>query len=168
VKAQGTKHKRKSTSDTYVLQHHPRGLSVQVPTLFALAESSTSYRPQCSLTRTPSLSVHDQATSFFFSKYDACQSSEQRRSLHEYLPDLYNIDTENSSLRCIITAVGLAGLSHRRTSPEMLLAASASYYLALHQTNYALRHPMTASSDQTLMSILLLGRGKRLSAPVTI
>jgi hypothetical protein len=157
VKAQGTKHKRISTSDTHVPQHHLRGLSVQVPTLFHLAESSTSYRPQCSLARTPSLSVEDQATRFFFSKYGARQSSEQRRSLYEYLPELYNVDTENSSLRCIITAVGLAGLSHRRTSSEMLLAATASYNLALHQTNYALQHPMTASSDQTLISILLLG-----------
>lgn len=155
VRAQGGKLNQKSISG--IPRKHPSPLAVQISTGSERAGSSTSSRPQCLLPKTLWLRVEDQATCFFFSKYGTRQRSEQRLNLYEYLPELYNLDTKNGSLHCIITAIGLAGLSHHSNNPELLLASTASYNLALSHTNHALRQLMTASSDQTLISILLLG-----------
>lgn len=120
--------------------------------------SSQSWQspPPC-LQRPQSASAYDQAACFFFSRYGTRQSSLQPKTLYEHLPGLYCVETGNELVKCIVTAIGLAGLSQRKHDPGMLLAADTSYNLALRQTNNALRDSTTASADETLIGILLLG-----------
>jgi hypothetical protein len=89
--------------------------------------------------------------------YVTLQPTKRRRSFYAHLPKLYNVGADNHILKYIIPAIGLGGLSHRRSDPGLLRAAEAAYNKALCWTNYALCHLGTARSDQTLISVLLLG-----------
>ncbi|KAI1608576.1 hypothetical protein EDD36DRAFT_103910 [Exophiala viscosa] len=128
----------------------------RVSTTSSRTRPSATCQPQCPLAWCPSTSQDDYAACFFFSNYSR-QSSEQPQRLYEHLPMLYT-DREASHLpNCIITAIGLAGLAHRKKNPDMLVTAETCYDSALRQTNHALQDPQTACSDQVLVSVLLLG-----------
>ena len=98
-----------------------------------------------------------EAVRYFFTNNAKCQSPEESRSLIEYLPALYSAEPGSFPLKCTITATALAALSGKRYDPGMLAAAHAFYSLALQETNEALRDPKSARSDETLISVVLLG-----------
>jgi hypothetical protein len=54
-------------------------------------------------------------------------------------------------------AVGLAGFAHASHAPHLLKNARYQYVRALQSTNIALRDPVQAKKDSTLMSIMILG-----------
>ena len=102
------------------------------------------------------VSAEQQAVCFFFSNY-VLEPSKPGNSVYEYLPTFYNHESGKSPLSCVIVALGLAGLSYRKSEPSLLLASKSVYSSALHLTNEALRNPVTAVTDATLISVLLLG-----------
>jgi hypothetical protein len=70
---------------------------------------------------------------------------------------MYKGVTEGHALRYIIPAIGLGGLARRRGDRGLLVAADSAYNNALRRTNRALCCVETATSDQTLIGVLLLG-----------
>lgn len=102
------------------------------------------------------MSAEGQAFCFFFSNYPS-QPSRNFESVYEEIPALYCLETSDSPLLCIVTALGLAGLSHHTESSGMDIAASVWYEKALHKINNSLRDQEQAKLDQTLLVVLLLG-----------
>ena len=102
-----------------------------------------------------SLSALDQAISFFFTSR-VNGPSESCKQVYKYLPNFYNAD-RRSALSHIMTAVGLAGLSSYRSAPALMSLACSHYSLALSSVGSALRDPMQAKTDQTLLTVHLLG-----------
>jgi hypothetical protein len=100
--------------------------------------------------------AEQQAVCFFFSNY-VLEPSKSGKSVYDYLPTFYNHELGKSPLSCGIAALGLAGLSYRRSDPSLLSASKSVYSSALRLTNEALRNPVTAVTDATLISVLLLG-----------
>jgi hypothetical protein len=136
---------------------HVLVLSAQASTVSNFAHSLTMCRSQSPPFFSTLGSAEEQAICFFFSMYVTLQPTKRRRSFYAHLPKLYNVGADNHILKYIIPAIGLGGLSHRRSDPGLLRAAEAAYNKALCWTNYALCHLGTARSDQTLISVLLLG-----------
>jgi hypothetical protein len=102
-------------------------------------------------------SVEDEALCFFFSTYATPQSAVYQASFCAQLPDMYKHAAGGQTLKHIIPAIGLGGLARRRGDAVLLVAADAAYHNAVRQTNHALCHLETATSDQTLIGVLLLG-----------
>lgn len=154
--------KPKSTSgtpstDAQPKANHPLTYRPQASALVAFAGPLTPLRSQSPQSLSSPGSVEDQAVCFFFRTYRAPQSTEHHQSLYAYLPVLYSVEPSDHILNCIIPAIGLGGLAHRRNDPGLLLAADAAYSKALRRTNHALQIPERASADQTLISVMLLG-----------
>ena len=103
-----------------------------------------------------SMSAESQAFCFFFSNYPS-QPSKNFQSVYEDIPALYCLEPSDSPLLYIITALGLAGLSHHTETPSMEVAAGAWYDKALHKINSSLRDRELVKLDQTLLVVLLLG-----------
>lgn len=143
----------------------------QVQTEWPTSSHTTSDLVQSSMLSSTSQSLYSQslyspwmsalsdhhAVCFYFSNYAASHSSEQHRNLDDYLRTKCSVDADDHLLNRIVTAIGQAGISCKTNDPSMLLAANRSYSLALRQLNDALQNPVTASSDQTLLSVFLLG-----------
>jgi hypothetical protein len=102
-------------------------------------------------------SVEDQALCFFFATYAKSNSTEHQVGFCAQLPGMYKDAAEGHTLKHIIPAIGLGGLARRRGEPGLLVAADDAYHNAVRQTNHALCHLETATSDQTLIGVLLLG-----------
>ncbi|KAF2806210.1 uncharacterized protein BDZ99DRAFT_573794 [Mytilinidion resinicola] len=102
------------------------------------------------------ISAETQASCFFFSNYPS-KSSKTYKTMYEYIPALYCTESSDSPLVCIVTALGLAGLSYHTDTSGLGTAATAWYDRALRKTNYNLRHGELAKMDQTLLVVLLLG-----------
>jgi hypothetical protein len=66
------------------------------------------------------------------------------------------MEASDSPLLCVVTALGLVGLSHHTQSSGMDVAASVWYEKALHKINSSLQDPEEVSLDQTLLVVLLL------------
>ena len=135
---------------------------VSKPQTTSASQRGTCSQPTSDQDEIPALctsiqvSIQSQAVLFFFANYSKEQSLKQK-SIHEYLPDLYARESERSAFSSAITAIGLAGLSHRRSEPALLTASGQWYASALHQTNEALLEPLVATRNETLASIVLLG-----------
>lgn len=100
--------------------------------------------------------AEQQAVWFFFSNY-VLEPSNASKSVYDYVPAVYNKESEKSALSCAVAALGLAGLSYRRSERCLFDAAKSMYSSALHLTNEALRDSATAATDTTLITVLLLG-----------
>ena len=90
------------------------------------------------------------ATSFFLSQY-------VQGSSFEYLPGLYSPSGQEEHLSASVEAVGLASLANELDSGEIHEESKARYIRAIQATNVALRCPVSATKDSTLVSVLLLG-----------
>jgi hypothetical protein len=101
--------------------------------------------------------MEDQALCFFFSTYATSQSTVHQASFYVQLLNIYRDVAEDHTLKYIVPAIGLGGLARRRRDPGLLVAADAAYNNALRRTNLALCCVKTATSDQTLIGVLLLG-----------
>jgi hypothetical protein len=153
-KAQGIKHKVKPKGSASVGDTGPG--CCQVPPKSIDSDISAASDSLHTWWRTLQVPAEQQAVCFFFSNY-VLEPSNQSRSVYDYLPGFYNNESERSSMSCAVAALGLAGLSYRRSEPCLLDAAKSMYSSALHLTNEALRNPATAQADATLISVLLLG-----------
>lgn len=108
------------------------------------------------------MSIEDQGNSFFFHHF-VSESSPSPSSYSNFLPLMYNPKSDLGSARIplpsVITAIGMAGISNMHNSPAftVMVAARQKYTSVLRALNIALQDPKTASSDPTLMAIMLLG-----------
>jgi len=102
-----------------------------------------------------SIDAVDQAVAFFFRSH-VNEASESCSLVYKDLPGLYAAEC-NSALSCVIKAIGLAGLSSYRSAPALMPSAFAHYSLALSFIGSALRNRALAITDQTLLTIYLLG-----------
>jgi hypothetical protein len=75
----------------------------------------------------------------------------------DYLPPMYGLVSSESALSLTVEAAAMAYLSQELCQSNLMYAARRSYTRALHETNEALAHASTASSNSTLVSVLLLG-----------
>ncbi|KAF2501011.1 hypothetical protein BU16DRAFT_449975 [Lophium mytilinum] len=104
---------------------------------------------------TPSHFVEDDAASFFFYHY-VLKEPAFANGLYDFLPTLYS-QGSSAVFQDIVTATGLAGLANLKRSSTLMHAARAKHSTALRSVNASLQNPETATSDSTLMAVLLLG-----------
>ena len=102
-----------------------------------------------------SVSALDQAVSFFFASH-INEPSESCYLIYSYLPDFYTANS-NAPISNIIKAIGLAGLSSFRSVPALLSSAYSFYSLALNAIVPMLQDAVLAKTDETLLTIYLLG-----------
>jgi hypothetical protein len=111
-------------------------------------------------------SPENQAFCFFLNNYPS-RSSKTYKTMYDFVPALYSAEPADSPLVCIVTALGLAGLSCHTDASGLGEAASAWYDKALSKTNQSLRNGVRAKLDQTLLVVLLLGLYEVCSSPHT-
>lgn len=108
--------------------------------------------------RTPAplpVPVQDQAFQVIFHAY--VLQDPALLSSFNYLPDLLLQESEESALTHAVTSLGIAGLATKRQSPSALAAGNAEYAVALRSVNDALSDRKRAVTDQTLITVMLLG-----------
>ena len=96
------------------------------------------------------------ASCFFFNNYP-CAASKNCDNIYKQIPALYYSTPAKSPLRNIVTAIGLAGLSHHTNTSGLEVAGNTWYNKVLHEINSSLGEQDLARSDQTLLVVLLLG-----------
>ncbi len=101
-------------------------------------------------------SFKEYAVGFFFARY-VLSHGQMLRGYFEYLPSSYGQTDPAGPLTSCITSVGLAGLSNILQSKELMEEAEREYTVALRSTNAALRSSRDATTDSTLISVMLLG-----------
>ncbi|KAH7199493.1 hypothetical protein DER44DRAFT_787767 [Fusarium oxysporum] len=115
------------------------------------SQDPPSHYPWCRL----AVTTEDQALNFFFHHYVVPESG--RSPTH---PDCHGIIYKRATgpgyMANLISAVGLAGLAYMRNAPTLLNSASQAFSRALHGICAALVDPSEASSDQTLVAVMLL------------
>lgn len=130
---------------------------------FSLAPSEMA---ECTgiVTRSLSTPLEDEATCYFFqnfvSDFDPSLPSSSQGFIHAYtlvLPTLYQQDSSSGVLPKIIDAIGLAGISNIKHSPELMFAAGQKYAKVLRAINASIQDSKQRSRDQTLIAIMLLG-----------
>lgn len=78
-------------------------------------------------------------------------------SHYDYLPWMYGLASPESALSSTVQATAMAFLSQELCQADLMRIARRTYAKALRKTNEALVHHYTASSNSTLVSVLLLG-----------
>ncbi len=109
--------------------------------------------------RSLTVPLQDQAAHFFFYNFVSVDPS-SRSAMNAYsrvLPTLYRQDSSFGVLPRIIDAIGLAGISNIKHSPELMVAAGQKYATALRAINASIQDSSKASTDQTLIAVVLLG-----------
>ena len=102
------------------------------------------------------ISLENQAIGYFFSNYVFSEPSFQQ-GYNWHLPHIFNRLSADSPLSSAIASVGLAGIANTRNSRDAQSASTVQYAAALHGVNAALRSPVEATADETLITVLLLG-----------
>lgn len=109
-----------------------------------------SMPPSMSQIFTLTPSMDDVAVTNFMSSYIP-------GSHYDYLPWMYGLASPESALSSTVQATAMAYLSQELGQADLMRIARRTYAKALRETNEALAHPSTASSNSTLVSVLLLG-----------
>lgn len=108
------------------------------------------------------LSIEDQGSSFFFHHFVTVNSTPPS-SYAAFLPRLYNYEAASglasNPLPGVITAIGMAGITNMQSSPTpaAMVATRQKHTSVLRALNAALQDSRTASTDSTLMAVMLLG-----------
>ena len=103
-----------------------------------------------------SVPLEEEAIYYFFHHF----VSEDPTCLTAYshvLPTLYRQNSSFSALPKIIGAIGLAGLSNMKHAPELMVAAGQNYARVLRAITASIQDSKEASTDQTLIAVILLG-----------
>ena len=75
----------------------------------------------------------------------------------DYLSDIYSTEEIGSGLADSVTSLGMVGLANFWKAPNIMSNAVIKYNSAMRTISSQLRNVEEAKSDQTLISILLLG-----------
>ena len=130
-----------------------------------IAVTDFSAAPAQKIERTPldiqniSAPLIDGATSYFFHNFvpEAPNSRSFTNAYSHVLPTLCRQGSSFGVLPKVIDAIGLAGISNMKQSPELMLAAGQKYASVLRAINASIQDSKEASTDQTLVAIMLLG-----------
>ena len=102
-----------------------------------------------------SVPLEDQSTYYFFHNFVSADPATLSAYSH-VLPILYGQKSSFSTLPKIIDAIGLAGISNMNHAPELMVAAGQKYARVLRAINASIQDPKEASTDQTLIAVMLL------------
>lgn len=106
--------------------------------------------------RSLSVPLEDEATYYFFHNF-VSEDPTSATAYSQVLPDLYRQDSSFSALPKIIDAIGLAGIANVKHAPELMVAAGQKYARVLRAITASIQDAKEASTDQTLMAVMLLG-----------
>jgi hypothetical protein len=102
------------------------------------------------------VTIEDCAANFFFHDYILDKSPESS-NFFNIVPDMYRRSSPSGPLADAVTALGLVCLANAKDVSEVLTSARAKYTKALHAVNISIRNPATATTDETLVIVLLMG-----------
>lgn len=97
------------------------------------------------------------AADCFFNYYVLPFPAKGPSKLYNSLPELYAKSPANSAFSATIVALGIANMSSSMKIPSLMMKANAKYAEALNLINSALRDPVAAKLDETLLVVILLG-----------
>ena len=125
---------------------------------FSVATAQTTKRAATDI-RSLSIPPEDEATYYFFHTFlsDDDNSEYSRNAYSSVLPILHRQDSSFGVLPKIVNAIGLASISNKKHSPEVMVAASQRYAGALRAINASIQNSSSATTDQTLVAVMLLG-----------
>lgn len=103
-----------------------------------------------------SVPLEDQATYYFFYNF-VSQDPASLQTYSHVMPTVYRQNSSFNALPNIIEAIGLAGVSNVKQAPQLMAAAGMKYTRALRAITASIQDPKEASTDQTLITIMLLG-----------
>ena len=110
-----------------------------------------------------SVPLEDQATCYFFYNF-VSQDPASLQTYSHVMPTVYRQNSSFNALPNIIEAIGLAGVSNVKQAPQLMAAAGMKYARALRAITASIQDPKEASTDQTLITIMLLGLFEVVSA----
>lgn len=93
---------------------------------------------------------------FFFNDY-LLEDSPTPKNVYDCLPRLYAAAPPDGALSSIVTALGMACLADCMEVPEIMMRANLKYAQSLKAINSAMRDPVGARADETLLVVMLLG-----------
>lgn len=103
------------------------------------------------------LPVEDMGMCFYFSKY-ATHEVPLSPDYQTWLEaSLSGSDTISQALKAAIMATGMAGMANTSASPNIIATSNAIYAQAVEMTNKNLGCLDTATSDITLLTVIVLG-----------
>ena len=117
-----------------------------------LVSASSRYIPS-----TPNTPIEHQAAHYFLSNFVLNPRTETSRGFLTFVIPLIKNEPPDTQLSTSFAAVALAAFGNRPSSRALLPIAGGYYSKALKRINAALKDPITAKSDQTITSVLLLG-----------
>ena len=125
---------------------------------FSVAPAQTIERAATAI-RSLSVPLEDEATYYFFHNFLSGDhnSDYSRNAYSSVLPVLHRQDSSFGVLPKIVNAIGLATISNKKHSPEVMVAASQRYAGALRAINSSIQNSSSATTDQTLIAVMLLG-----------
>ncbi|KAF2015755.1 hypothetical protein BU24DRAFT_491966 [Aaosphaeria arxii CBS 175.79] len=101
-------------------------------------------------------SIEDQGMSFFLANFVQTPTFVPRGNF-DFMLELLDRPDTTLALRTSVTAAGLASLAITTKNPEVTKRAQQEYVSALNLTNKALQRTSTATTNSTLVSVILLG-----------
>lgn len=121
-----------------------------------IAQLPLEFQPVFPLSISLGTSAEDQATCFFFQNY-VLAGNELSRAPYDYLSDIYGSEEVGAGLAEAIASLGMVGLANFWCTPNIMSNANAKYHSALRTVSEQPMDVDQAKSDQTLISIMLLG-----------
>ncbi|KAM3084481.1 hypothetical protein ACMFMG_001412 [Clarireedia jacksonii] len=101
------------------------------------------------------LAYADRGTTYFINNFVAEESGPSHGHFN-YLKEMCHNGGMDKTLSAGLSAVGLAALSNKIRSSQLLSEARHHYTVALQRVNAALRSPTDAVKDSTLLTIMIL------------
>ena len=125
---------------------------------FSVAPAQTIERATTTI-RSLSVPLEEEATNYFFHNFllNGHSSDYSRHAYSSVLPILHRQGSSFGVLPKIVNAIGLASISNVKHSPEVMVAASQQYAGALRAINSSIQNSSSATTDQTLLAVMLLG-----------
>lgn len=137
---------------------HSRDEVPDLVTNFSVAPAPTAELTTIALRNLP-IPLEYEATCYFFHNF-VCDDPSSRYSTNAYaqmMPTLYRQDSSFGVLPKIVDAIGLAGISNVKHSPKLMAAAGRKYAGVLRAINASIQDSTKATTDQTLIAVILLG-----------
>jgi hypothetical protein len=134
----------------------PSVLNANLAVVVASPQPTVEFKPLSPLSLSLATSAEDQATCFFFQNY-VLGGHDLSKGNFDYLADIYGTEEIGSGLADSVAALGMVGLANFWKAPNIMSNAIFKYNSAMHTTSSQLRDVQQFKSDQTLISILLMG-----------
>jgi len=160
--SQGLSEKHRRSTEAQAQVKAVRSRAIDLPSTsdldFALMSlpQPTQFQPLPPLTINLATSPEDQATCFFFQNY-VLGGNDIFKGHIDYLSDIYSSEEIGSGLADSVASLGMVGLANFWKAPNIMSNAVIKYNSAMRTISSQLRNVEQAKSDQTLISILLLG-----------